>query len=157
MPEVESALHEGTGLSVQSLQLLEKHGIKVEVINALKEIVVVFGDVIIETIRATQANPLMGITVAIMMVNIAKRANFIDPKVELVLLGLLGTAGGIDLFKEALSIIPGEGKGIDIIRPTPTTLTNAQGVKDTGKKDSGQQTLDAVLGTVMKLIPAVVA
>lgn len=89
-------------------------------------------DIIIAVINASQANPLVGILVAIVGANVLKRMGVIDQQAYNVILIILSAASGVDiigsLFKD-LGISVSGSSITELIKPTPTTLTLAQGAE----------------------------
>lgn len=125
-------------------------------------------DIVVELIRATQANPLVGITVTLVTADVLYRAKIIGPTTVKVLFGIVGTAAGLDLTKEAVDIIEGVvlpflGNGNatntdSIIKPTPTTFTPVNAESSKGSQQTGNAAVDgmvaAALGNLIKVAAA---
>jgi hypothetical protein len=107
-------------------------------------------DITVELIKTAQTNPLVGIAVSLVTVDILKRLHIIDEKIFDLLVLIISAAAGVDLARALLEgLIPGTGN-VDLIKPVPSTYTRA----DTMQNHAGDQKAEtsAILGMLSKVV-----
>ena len=112
----------------------------------------------VELIKASQTNPLVGVAVAAISVNMARKLKLIDQSVENVLLTFIAAAGGISIVDELLGDIPFIGKGTgspQLIMPTAQTFTRADSAPS--KEETGNKTADQMVAAGLGLVSKVAA
>lgn len=123
-------------------------------------------DIVVEIIRAAQANPLLGIFVALVGSNVLKRGGVIDQTTANILVGVILVAFGITEAAALEQAIPGlgalfgssSGSSVEkLLIPTPTTLTQVQ-AEQKGQGQTGNKTGDAMVAAALgNILPRVLA
>lgn len=130
---------------------LAEYGLAATVITDVK-------DIIVEVIKASQANPLVGVAVALISTNVLYRAKIIDGQVYALIVTLVTAAAGVTIAGDLLSELnpfKGGSSNADLIRPTPTTLTQAEthAGTTTGQNMQGTSTANnALTSTIVGLL-----
>lgn len=108
-------------------------------------------DILVEIIKASQANPLIGIVVALVTANVLKRVGVIDAAVEEDILIIVSAAGAVNLATALKDLVFGGASAIDLVKPTPTTLTHAETDQQAGPAAPSPGETGAALSLITKL------
>ena len=132
---------------------LGKMGLTSDLVSDLK-------DVVVEVIRATQAHPLMGVAVALIVTNVLYRIGVISASVFTLIVTIVAGSAGVTIVGDLLSdVLPfsGGSPNSDLVKPTPTTLsqTHAEGGKS--DRSAGGNAVKAMVAQALGQLPAVVA
>lgn len=116
-------------------------------------------DVAVELIHAAQTNPVIGVVVGIVTLNVLYRSHVIDNGAYTLGIAFVGAAGGLSLAQELENLIPGislftgGSKDADLIKPVAQTYTNVDAKGDTGNKTADAM-IAAALGNIVKGVAA---